>query len=164
MAAARNESVRVDLTLKLIKQLTLNEVPVRINSDGKLLFQPNLKVLPSGGANPSYKASYILWDSSPHAPPGFGVKVSTKKTYVLRRKVNGVSRMPTVGNFADFNKIEDARARAADLARVVVETGLNPNELARKEAKSEYTLREAFQRYRKHLVLSLALFPRGEVT
>ena len=44
--------------------------------------------------------------------------------------------MPTVGNFADFNKIEDARARAADLARVIVETGLNPNELARKEAKS----------------------------
>ncbi len=77
------------------------------------MFQPNPKLLPSGEVNANYKKSYILWDSSQHALAGFWVKISTKKTYVLRRKVNGVSRMPTIGNFADFNKIEDARTRAA---------------------------------------------------
>ncbi len=59
--------------------------------------------------------------------------------------------MPTVGNFADFNRIELARARAADLARTLVETGMNPNELARKAASPEITLREVFARYRQHL-------------
>lgn len=42
--------------------------------------------------------------------------------------------MPTFGNFPDFNRIEHVRARAAALARTLVETGMNRNELARKAA------------------------------
>lgn len=90
------------MTLKLIEQLSRSEVPVGVDPRGRLLFQPNPKVLSSGEPNASYKESYILWDSNPHAPPGFGVEISSKKTYVLRRKLDGVPRMPTVGNFADF--------------------------------------------------------------
>lgn len=142
--------MKTDLTVKLIKTLTLDQVPVGIDSKGHLVYEDNLREI-KGKPNPNYKSSYILWDSNREAPPGFGVRVAAKKTYVLRRKVNGKSIMPTVGNFADFNRIELARARAADLARTLVETGMNPNELARKAASSEITLREVFARYRQHL-------------
>jgi integrase len=142
--------MKADLTVKLIKGLSLDEIPVGADARGHLLFEPNPQKI-RGKANPKYRSSYILWDSNRESPPGFGVRVAAKKTYVLRRKVNGKSIMPTVGNFADFNRIELARARAADLARTLVETGMNPNELARKAASSEITLREVFARYRQHL-------------
>ena len=143
--------MKADLTLKLIKGLTLHEVPVGMDVRGRLLFAPNPPEL-GGKPNAAFKSSYILWDANREAPPGFGVRVAAKKTYVLRRKVHGKSIMPTVGNFADFNRIELARARAADMARTLVETGMNPNELARKAVSSQITLREVFARYRQHLV------------
>ena len=62
---------------------------------------PNPKTLSDGSANSAHVSSYILWDSHRMAPPGFGVRVAGKKTYVLRRKVDGRSIMPTVGNVAD---------------------------------------------------------------
>jgi integrase len=151
MPTDRNESVRTELTLKVIKGLSLDQVPFGVDANGRVVFRANPKVDSAGNANEDFKDSYILWDSHRDAPPGFGIKISRKKTYVIRRKVDGVSRMPKVGNFQDFNRIEDARARAADLARVIVETGQNPNELARKEAKAEVTLRDVFRRYRAHL-------------
>lgn len=142
--------MKTDLTIKLIKTLTLDQLPVGIDAKGHLVFADNFREI-KGKPNSKFKPSYILWDANREAPPGFGVRVAAKKTYVLRRKVNGKSLMPTVGNFADFNRIELARARAADLARTMVETGMNPNELARKAASSEVTLREVFARYRQHL-------------
>jgi hypothetical protein len=73
-----------------------------VNANGNLTFARN----PT--SNP-----YIVWDSHRDAPPGFDVKVAVKKTYVIRRKVDGVSIMPTVGNFADFSDLYMARKRAA---------------------------------------------------
>ena len=142
--------MKTDLTVKLIKALTLDEIPSGADAHGHLKFTSNPREI-DGEPNPDFKSSYILWDASREAPPGFGVRVAAKKTYILRRKVHGKSIMPTVGNFADFNRIELARARAADLARTLVETGMNPNELARKAASSEITLREVLARYRQHL-------------
>lgn len=142
--------MKAELNLKLIKGLTLYEIPVGVDTRGRLVFETNLREV-NGKPNPAFKSSYILWDSNRESPPGFGVRVAAKKTYVLRRKVHGKSIMPTVGNFADFNRIELARARAADMARTLVETGMNPNELARKAASSQITLREVLARYRQHL-------------
>jgi integrase len=142
--------MKADLTVKLIKGLTLDQIPSGTDAKGHLTYEANAREI-DGKPNPAFKSSYILWDANREAPPGFGVRVAAKKTYVLRRKVHGKSIMPTVGNFADFNRIELARARAADMARTLVETGMNPNELARKAASSEITLREVFARYRQHL-------------
>jgi len=47
-------------------------------------------------------------------PPGFGLDVSRKKTYILRRKVLGKSMLSIVENFTDFDTIQDARAKAKD--------------------------------------------------
>ena len=44
------------------------------------------------------------------------LRVAGKKTYVFRRKVNGKSIMPAVGNFADFKDIKEAREKARTMA------------------------------------------------
>nr|WP_315186538.1 integrase family protein [uncultured Albidiferax sp.] len=144
--------MKSELNLKLIKSLSLEQIPVGVDVNGKMEFAANPMHLANGQPNPAYKSSYILWDSNRAAPPGFGVRVAGKKTYILRRKVNGKSIMPTVGNVADFNVIDDARAKAASLARIVVETGRNPNELARRAAEAELTLGQAMAKYREHMV------------
>lgn len=143
--------MKFDLDLKLIKSLTLDNVPDGYDSKGKLTFKANPKTDKNGQPNVDFVSSYILGDSNRAAPPGFGVRVAGKKTYIIRRKVRGKSIMPTVGNFADFNRIEDARKKAADLALKMVETGKNPNELARKLFASELTLGQALADYREHL-------------
>jgi integrase len=70
--------------------------------------------------------------------------------------------MPLVGNVQDFTDIEDARAKAAELAREIVETRANPNDTARKAAKAELTLRRAFQRYRGSLSTQVNSKASGE--
>ena len=145
--------MKADLDLKFIKGLNLDEVPKGYDPvSGKLLFKANPKLGADGLPHPEFVPSYILWDANRTSPPGFGIRVAGKKTYIIRRKVHGKSIMPTVGNFADFLRIEDARKKAAELALKMVETGKNPNELARKLSAEELTLGEALIRYRKHLV------------
>ncbi|MDP2250685.1 MAG: tyrosine-type recombinase/integrase [Hydrogenophaga sp.] len=144
--------MKTDLDLKLIKSLTLEQVPVGHDASGRLLFKANPRKLSDGFPNEAFVESYILWDSSRASPPGFGVRVASKKTYVLRRKVNGRSIQPTVGNVADFNLLDLARKRAAAMALVLLENGRNPNEVARQQRKAELTLGEAMARYRHHLV------------
>jgi hypothetical protein len=139
-AKARENTVKADLTLDLIKRLTLDRRPVGLDSKGKLVFEGN----PDG-------KDYIVWDSSKSAPPGFGVRVAGKKTYVIRRKIHGRSIMPTVGNCADFKDVAEAREKAAALALRMRETGTNPNAEARRVAASEITLGQAFDNYRNHL-------------
>ena len=97
--------------------------------------------------------SYILWDTSRNAPPGFGLKVAGKKTYILRRKVMGKSMLSKVGNFADFAKSQGVRARPAALALALamVATGHNPNALARNQKAAEVTLKQAMLAYREHM-------------
>ena len=136
----RSRPLKVELTLDLVKRLRLGERPVGTNAHGKLIFEPN----------PTSKP-YIVWDLSRAAPPGFGLKVAGRKTYVIRRKVRGTSIMPTVGNVADFLDIALARKKAAALALQMVESGLNPNDVARTASAADLTLGEALARYRGHL-------------
>ena len=51
-----------------------------------MLRQGKLKFAEKADTNPE---SYILWDASRDAPPGFGLKVAGKKTCILRRKDPG---------------------------------------------------------------------------
>lgn len=144
---ARNPAFKTDLDLKIIKGLRLSQMPVGYDAKGGLVFGPNP---PLGGKQ---APSYIIWDSNQSSPPGFGIRVAGKKTYVIRRKVQGRSIMPTVGNFADFLKIEDARKKAAALALMMVETGKNPNEEARRLSAGEFTLGVCFERFTEHLTM-----------
>lgn len=137
--------MKTELDLKVIKLLTLEQVPSEHDEKGRLRFTSNPRALPNGAPNPGFIASYILWDGHRSAPPGFGVRVAGKKTYVIRRKVSGRSIMATVGNVADFNVLDDARRRAADMARVMLDSGRNPNEIARQRKETEITLGQPFQ-------------------
>lgn len=132
--------MKADLTMDFIKRLPLDSIPVGADAKGKLIFGPNPE-----------RKSYIVWDSSKSAPPGFGVRVAAKKTFIIRRKIHGKSIMPTVGNFADFPDIATARDKAAQLALQMKETGSNPNADARRIAASEITLGQAFESYLDHL-------------
>ncbi len=138
--------MKTELTMALIKRLKeLNSKSVGVDAKGDLVFEPN----PSG-------KDYIVYDASQEAPPGFGVRIAKKKTFIIRRKVHGKSFMPTVGNVADFmadtkSAMQNARAKAAKMALEIVETRANPNETARKRSAAELTLGEAFDKYRHHL-------------
>ncbi|RNF30040.1 hypothetical protein NM04_15000 [Massilia aurea] len=137
--------MKTELTMALIKRLRLDSKPVGVDAKGDLVFEPN-----------PFGKDYIIYDASQEAPPGFGVRVAKKKTFIIRRKVHGKSFMPTVGNVADFmadtkSALSNARAKAAKMALEIVETRANPNETARKRSAAELTLGEAFEKYRHHL-------------
>jgi|GEM_PF-408613 len=149
----RKPAFKADLDVKIIKGLSLAKAPTGYSPDGKLVFKQNPALDKDGKPLEPALSSYIIWDSNQAAPPGFGIRIASKKTYIIRRKVLGRSIMPTVGNFSDFATIDEARRRAAVLALKMVETGKNPNAEARKIAASEFTLRMAFARYREHLTL-----------
>ena len=144
--------MKTDLDLKFIKGLSLEQIPSGYDAKQNLAFKANPRNRADGTLNPDFVVSYIIWDSNRAAPPGFGIRVAGKKTYVIRRKVRGKSIMPTVGNFADFLRIEDARKKAAELASKMVATGKNPNETARMLSAEELTVGQAFAMYRAHLV------------
>lgn len=137
----RRSGLRAELTMALVKRLRLEERPIGFDHKGLPVTAPN----PTG-------TPYIVWDTHREAPPGFGIKVAAKKTFVIRRKVLGRSIMPTVGNVADFHELGAARDRARELVRLMVETRANPNKLAREEVARQLTLGDAFRRYRSHLV------------
>lgn len=137
----RAPTMKAELTLAMIKRMLVTHPPTGYDAQGKLIFTED----------PTCKG-YIVFDSSRDAPPGFAIKVAGKKTYVIRRKVNGKSLMPTVGNFTDFTDIKQARERAAELAREMVATGRNPNAARRSAVASELTLAQAMALYREHLV------------
>lgn len=138
--------MKIELTMPLIKRLRINSKPVSVDAAGSLVFEPNLS-----------ERDYIVYDASQEAPPGFGVRVSKKKTFIIRRKIHGKSIMPTVGNVADFMTSDGkgpltlARAKAAAMALHILGTGKNPNAEARKTAASELTVGQAFARHREHL-------------
>lgn len=134
---------RADLNDNYCKLRKLEKPPTGYGDDGKLLFADAPAPKPEG---------YILWDTSRDAPPGFGFQVAKRKTYILRRKVKGKSIYAKVGNFADFERIQDARAKAAELALTMERTGQNPNALARQIDAAQTTLKEAMLAYREHWV------------
>ena len=135
----RARAWRAELNDNYCKLRKLKHPPVSYGDDGKLHFAKE------GVLN---QKSYILWDTSRDAPPGFGLKVARKKTYILRRKVLGKSMLAKVGNFAGFDKIQVARAKAGELALAMLATGQNPNALAREQSAVEATLKQAMLAYR----------------
>jgi integrase len=144
----------------VLKVLSVDKKPVGIDSKNRIVFQDN----------PS-RTPYIVYDASESAPPGFGVRIANKKTYILRRKIHGKSVQPTVGNVADFPDLASAREKAARLALMIVDSGgANPNAQAAKIAAGEITLGQAFASHRHHLVTrpnrkvketTLAIFDRA---
>lgn len=138
-----NPPWKLDLTDKIVKGLRLNLPPLKYSEAGKLLFAEE-PVEPQ----PSH---YYIWDTNRDAPPGFGVKVAGKKTYILRRKVMGKSIMSKVGNAVDFDDLPQARSRAREIARKMEIMGRNPNSAAREKDAAEYTLGQAMAAYRDHL-------------
>lgn len=142
-SAKRAPAWRAELNVNYCKQRRLEYPPVGYSEKGKLIFAENPVAAPE---------SYILWDTSRDAPPGFGLKVAKSKTYILRRKVMGKSMLSKVGNINDYPNIQDARAKAAELARAMVATGQNPNVAAREKSAAEVTLKQAMLAYRQHIV------------
>lgn len=140
----RNAAWKLDLTDKIVKGLKLNLPPLEYDKAAKLIFAKEPVDPPP--------AHFIVWDTNRDAPPGFGVKVAGRKTYILRRKVMGKSIMSKVGNAADFDDLPQARARAREIARNMGLLGRNPNAAARERDAAEFTLGEAMGAYRAHLV------------
>jgi integrase len=138
----------------VLNRLSIDHRPV-IVAGGGVKFEPNAKLEP-----------YIVFDNHRDSPVGFGVKVGrTKKTYIIQRRVkrshtasgeksgsNNQVRKAKVGNVSDFNTIDDAREAARKKVQSMVETGQNPNVLARQLADAEITLGKAFADYRRDLV------------
>ncbi len=130
------------LTLDLIKRLRRDQKPVGFDEHGRLKFEAN---------DPA--KDYIIYDASDSAPPGFGVRVSARKTYIIRRTVKGRETRPKVGNVADFTSLADARAAAQKLAVKIIEGGgKNPNKVAREVLAHEITLGAAMDAYKAHLI------------
>lgn len=131
--------MKAPLTKTLVKSLKLELKPTGY-ANGKISYEPN----PKGKA-------YILFCSHQSSPPGFGVKVARKKTWIIQRRVSATKVVKAkVGNCADL-LLEAARERAAEMAKEMKATGQNPNETARKIAASEITLGGAMSSYKTHL-------------
>ncbi len=139
-SATRAPSMKAVFTDGFLKKLTRTKPPIGYDRKGELIFKEDTSC-----------KGYILWDTSQASPPGFGMRVGSKKTFVLRRKIDGKSLMPTVGNFADFKTVDEARLAAADMARSMVATGRNPNAIRREESAAELTLGQAMSDYTKFL-------------
>lgn len=130
--------MKVELNKRIIlEQLTIENRPVGF--DGKrLTFEPNPLHTP-----------YIVFDTK---LTGFGVKVSgAKKTYIVQKKTDGRVIKAKIGDVADFNRIEDARAKAAEMSVQIRATKANPNVERRRLVLSEATLGDAMEKYLFHL-------------
>jgi integrase len=129
------------ITLDLVKSLKIEKKPVGIDAKNRIVYEDNPARTP-----------YIVYDASDSAPPGFGLKVAGKKTYIIRRKIGGKGVMPTVGNVADFPDLASAREKAARMALKIVDSGgANPNAEAAKVAASEISLGQVLQKRLDHL-------------
>lgn len=134
--------MKTELTLALVKSLTLDRKP-RMGENGRIAYEPN----PKGEA-------YFVFDASPGAPLGFGVKVGKKKTFVVQRKVGKKTMRATLGSVAEFVKaggLEEARTKAAKVGAEMRASGINPNVAARNVAASETTLGQALDDYLKFI-------------
>jgi hypothetical protein len=69
----RRSSARIVLTRAIVLRLPRDQRPIGVDANGKLIFEPNLE-----------RKDDIVWDQARTAPPGFGVRVSNKKTYVRK--------------------------------------------------------------------------------
>lgn len=99
-------------------------------------------------------SQYIVFDSNPKSPVGFGVRIGAKsKTYIIQRKIDGKVIRSKVGNVSSFPNIIAAREKAIELVGKMEKTGRNPNVLRRNRVAAEINLGEAFEDYRNHLAM-----------
>ena len=134
--------MKIELTLKLIRQLRVEKKPIGIVGD-RIVYQDN----------PS-RSPYFLFDAASAAPTGFGIKVAEKLTFIVQRKVGGRTFRASLGSVAEcFDKggLEAIRARAAAMGAEIVNKGVNPNTAARSASAAEMTLGDAFRDYENYL-------------
>lgn len=132
--------MKIPLTQTVALKLNINIMP-ELGDDGTISYVPN----------PAAKW-YVVIDSSPNSPVGFGMQINKfKKTYIIDRRINGKHIKAKVGNFTDFNSINEARERARGLIGVAIETQRNPNKVKNEFENAKITLGEAFARYKKSL-------------
>jgi integrase len=135
--------VKTELTIALIKSLRLDKKPVGRGADGRILYEDNPRGEP-----------YFVFDASSGAPPGFGVKVAKRKTFVVQRKVEGKTFRATLGSVAEFlgdGGMEAVRVKAAQMGASIRASGVNPNVAARRLSAAEVTLGMAFADYRSYI-------------
>ena len=84
---ARKPAFKADLDVKIIKGFSLAKVSTGYGPEGKLVFAPNPLRDKDGKAMGLAATSYIIWDGNQSAPPGFGVRIAAKKTYISLCKI-----------------------------------------------------------------------------
>ena len=135
--------MKTELTLVLIKSLKLEKKPVGKGADGRIVYEDNPRGEP-----------YFVFDASAGAPPGFGVKVAKRKTFVVQRKSGGKTFRATLGSVAEGlldGGLEAVRARAAQMGAQMREKQVNPNVEARTSSAEETTLGQAFDDYETYI-------------
>lgn len=136
--------MKTELTVALLKSLSPDRKPVGFDQKGKIIYEEN------AGGEP-----YIVFDASPGAPLGFGVKVGGRKTFIVQRKVEGKTFRATLGSVAEYlgqpNGLEVARNRAAVLGAEMRAKQINPNVAARKLSAAEKTLGAAFDEFLEYV-------------
>lgn len=131
--------MKLELTLALIRSFDIKKKPVALDAKNKIVYEENPRETP-----------YFVFDSSPNAPAGFGLKVAGRKTFVIQKKVGGKTMRATMGSVAEFMQsggLEAARMKAGRLASEMVNNGVNPNVAARSLSAAEKTLGQAFEDY-----------------
>lgn len=134
--------MKYPLTMDLVKRLKLEQKPVEVDSKGKIIYEEN-----------PGKKEYFVFCSSQNSPKGFGVRVAAgtgKKTWIIQRRRGDKVVRSKIGDCADW-PIDLAREKAAEMAREIKETGLNPNETAKKISAGEITIGGAMTAYKTHL-------------
>lgn len=134
------ENMKIPLTADVIKRLKPDFRPLRFDGKGKIVW---------GNAEAK---DYIIFCSDQNSPVGFGVRVAKKKTYVLQRRVKGTAKVikATIGDCADLT-LEEARERAGNYGKTIKDTGLNPNEISKRQNASDLTVGGVMTKYKTHL-------------
>lgn len=134
--------MRYPLTADVVKRLKIESKPVGVDSQGKIIYEPNPD-----------KKEYFVFCANQDSPKGFGVRLtagSGRKTWILQRRAGSKVVRAKIGDCAEW-PIEEARRKAASMAREIKETGLNPNETAKRVAAGEITIGGAMSSYKHHL-------------
>jgi hypothetical protein len=128
--------MKTTLNQNLILSLKIDAKPLKFAAGKVAKSEPNPTLTP-----------YIVYDDHKDAPTGFGVKVAgTKTTYIIQKKVQGRVIKAKVGNLSDYS-LGDAREAARKHIQIAIETGRNPNAVAKEQALEEITLGKCFDEY-----------------
>lgn len=129
------------LNQNLVLRLSINQKPYE-EVNGKHIFKENER-----------KSPYIIFDSHRDSPVGFGVKISTtKKTYILQKRIGEKVIKTSLGNVSDFINIDSARKKAKELSEILINTRMNPKKIISESNVQKITLKFAYDEYRNSLL------------